>query len=225
MRFWALLALALVLAGGLFAYRVASLERRVDALDLRLGPEAEAAEHTESEGGQAAAGYAQRIAALEAEVRALRERLDASPAAVKGTRAAASAASAAASAASEQRILAVVERQQARVRDRQLAFQRSRWLQWRETALDDFAQRFGLSPWQTEQLHQLLSDELDKMVELLRRPDALENPEKGAADWVAMLQQTDDAAHRVLDPAQITAWDQARTAERNVLWPWLPNDK
>jgi hypothetical protein len=126
-------------------------------------------------------------------------------------------------AGAEERILSVVGRAQERIRDRQLQFHRARWLEWRETALDDFSERFGLSGRQNDQLHQLLSDETDAMVEILRRPDTLENPEKAAHDWSTMLEQTDLAAHRVLDPAQVGPWDQARAAERKTLWPWLPS--
>jgi hypothetical protein len=54
--------------------------------------------------------------------------------------------------------------------------------------------------------------------------DVLENPEQMAADWNAVLRDTDRAATGVLDPQQVPAWSMARTIERRVLWPWLPID-
>ncbi|MFI5305914.1 MAG: hypothetical protein ACHQ53_01100 [Polyangiales bacterium] len=219
MRVWVIAGAVLALGGGWLVYRVATLEDRVTALNKRLGPEMAASSH--EAGPKPATNHEQRILALEADVRALREELDALDAPPAGLKA--SAPGALNDKGAEQQILSVVERKANRIRDRQLEFHRSRWLEWREGALDGFSQQFGLSPWQTEQLHQLLSDEVDKMVEILRQPDALENPEQGVAAWVAALEQTDNAAHRLLDPAQNAAWDQARMVERKVLWPWLPN--
>jgi hypothetical protein len=39
-----------------------------------------------------------------------------------------------------------------------------------------------------------------------------------------MLDVTDKAAKRVLNPAQLGAWNQGRAFERRLLWPWLPNN-
>jgi hypothetical protein len=227
MRIWLVLALAALLGGGLLAYRIVGLERRVDALTQRLGPETVTVsppagdQHAKADGT-----HEQRLAALEADLRALREELDALGQGGPDAKALVAADKAGNGTASgEKNILSVVEREQHRIRDRQLEFHRSRWLEWRESALDDFSQRFGLSPWQTEQLHQVLSDEVDRMVDILKRPDALENPDKAVADWLALLEQTDGTARRVLGPAQIIAWDQSRTVERKVLWPWLPNNR
>jgi len=221
MRFWVIAGVALALGGSLLVYRVVSLEEQVAALRRRLGPEVAAS--APQAGPKPVTSHEQRILALEADVRAMREELDSLDLPGSTLRPGAPTAGLDKAGGAEQQILLIVERKANRIRDKQLEFHRSRLMEWREGALDGFAQQFGLSPWQTEQLHQLLSDEVDKMVEILRKPESAENPEQGVADWVATLEQTDNAAHRVLDPAQNAAWDQARMVERRVFWPWLPN--
>ena len=222
MRISALLALALVLGGSYFGYRVARLEQRVDALQLQLGrPAPEGTASDKPDGAGTGGGHEHRLLALERDVTSLRDELRT----LEQARARKGESTAAQAAGNEKQILSVVDREQSRIRDRQLEFHRTRMIEGREAALEDFAQRYGLSPSQTDQLHELLTDEVDRMVEILRRRESLENPEQATADWMATLEQTDDAAHRVLDPAQRGPWDQARAVERHVLWPWLPNDK
>jgi hypothetical protein len=221
MRIWALLAVAAALAGALLTYRIAKLESRVNALSKQLGaPQATKPFAFDHGVGATAAGLEQRLSALEDRLQGLDgdlRSLEQDDLGQGKNKEGSDKASA------EEHILSVVGRAQERIRDRQLQFHRARWLEWREAALDDFSERFGLSPRQNDQLHQLLSDEVDGMVEILRRPDALENPEKAARDWLSKLEQTDSAAHRVLEPSQVGAWDQAREAERKTLWPWLPS--
>jgi hypothetical protein len=214
MRSWAMIAGAVAVCGYL-GYRVVSLERRLDAVAARLG----------AAGGSARAaaagspdGHEQRLSWLERDVRALRDDLSTLEEATgKETAVAAQAQE-----GGEQRILSVVERQQKRIRDKQLEFHRSRWLEWRQSALEEFAEKHGLTPWQVEQVQRLLTAEVDSLAEILRRPDVLENPEGASEDWLAVLEATDTAARRLLNPTQIPAWDVARTVERRVLWPWLP---
>lgn len=213
MRIWLVLAVALGVCAYL-GYRVLALEQQVDALGARLGAPAELADRA-PQGRDA--GHEQRLDALQEELRALRadlRTLEEATADMAGVDLNDPKA--------DQHILSVIDRKQSRIRDRHLEFQRDRWLEWRQTALDDFAQKQSLSSWQAEQLHQLLADEIDMLVEILRRPESAENPERASHEWLDRLEATDRAAHRVLQPAQVTAWDTARAVERRVFWPWLP---
>jgi hypothetical protein len=211
MRLWGLLTVSIALVGGLGVYRLVTLEQRLDALGKRLGQAAPAGSTR-----AAAPGLEERLSKLEAEIATLRQ-------SVRELEQAEDPALAQAEPnLPEDKILSVVGRAQSRVLDRQLQFHRDRWLEWREGALGQFAHDFGLSAGQTQELHQQLADEVDAMVEIMRRPDAFENPEQSATDWQARLDQTDDVARRVLAPHQLVAWEAARTAERQTLWPWLP---
>jgi hypothetical protein len=215
---WISLAAALLVCGFL-GYRTIRLEQRVDALGRQLGaPNAGGAAGAAASGkAQTSGDHEQRLRSLEQEARALRDDLQTLEEATGERTTAAVDPS-----GSDQRILSVVTREQERIRDRQLEFHRARWLEWREGALDNFAQTNRLSPVQTDQLHRLLADEVDALVQLLRRPDVAENPERAANDWLDRLELTDRAAHNILAEPQISAWDQARTVERRVFWPWLP---
>lgn len=218
-----ILAAALAVALGLCAllgYRVVRLEQRMAALDKQLGLPAAA---TSSAASANAPGqtrdYQQRLTTVEREIAVLREDLTTLEEAT-GERPELSALNAP---GGEQRILSVVERKQNLIRDRQLQFHRARWLEWRQGALDNFAAMHGLSPQQTDRLYRLLADEVEGLVTLLKQPDAAENPERMANDWLDRLELTNDAAHEVLDPAQRAAWDAARMVERRTFWPWLPD--
>lgn len=227
MRTWWAGSVAVVAIVALFAYlgfRVTALERRVDVLLERLGT-------TPSSDGAAGAGsgsgYEQRLASIEREQGTLRDdlrTLEAATGTVDPAQPRTAAAALANQPGGEQHILSVIGREQSRIRDRQLEFHRDRWLDQREAALDQFAQTQKLSARQRDMLHQLLSNELDGIVEILRRPDAVENPERVADEWLSALGATDYAAHKLLDPAQTAAWDVARFIERRILWPWLPEE-
>jgi hypothetical protein len=213
-----LFAVALALVSSLLVYRIVSLDQRIDVLSKKVAQATGSTGSSGSDPKAKALGLERRVATLEAKVQALQtdlrelEQADLAPSALQG----------AANKPADDQILSVVGRVQDRIRDRQLQFHRARWLKWRASALDGFAEQLGLSSWQTEQLHQLLSDEVDGMIEIMRRPEALENPEQAASEWQARLDQTDTAARRVLEPSQLSAWEQARAAERQTLWPWLP---
>jgi hypothetical protein len=215
MRTTIVLALALVLSSLYFGYRITRLEQRLQALDTQLGAPEIAAAPAAGASTKPAPAHAQRLAALEQDVHALRDDLRTLEQAVN-------APVAAPTPGDEQQILSIMGREQSRVRDRQLEFHRSRWVKWREAAIESFAARNNVSPVQADELRKLLTDEVDQMVEILRRPDAADNPEKASADWVAMLERTDNAAHRVLEPEQRGPWDAERLVERKALWPWLP---
>ncbi|HKU44986.1 MAG TPA: hypothetical protein VJR89_42795, partial [Polyangiales bacterium] len=122
----------------------------------------------------------------------------------------------------DQQILSVMKEQGAKAMETQLKYHRERWLDQREQALNSFVKRYSLNESQNDQLWGLLSGEIDKMIDILRKPESFEDPEHAAQEWKQMLLETDAAAHKVLDPQAALAWDQQRTMERKVLWPWLP---
>src|SRR4051794_8926033 len=142
MRISALLAVALVLAGSYFGYRITRLEQRIEALNKQLG-EPPAAPLRDAEHDQKPlAGHEQRLTALEQDLHALREDLRTLEEATADKPQAADLNAPGAS----QQILSLVAREQNRIRDRQLQFHRNHWVDWRAAALADFAQRVGLTP-------------------------------------------------------------------------------
>lgn len=208
-------------------YRQGQLERRIDALTEQLGA-AETAAHADAPAprgsgvpGAAAAddlpaegSYAARLRAVESQLPELRADVrsleKATGDATQGK-------------VSDQQILAVMKQQGSKVMDAQLKFHRERWLESREAALNDFAERYALNQKQNDALWELLSGEIDRMVELLRRPDLADKPEQASREWRDMLRETDANAVRLLEPLKATAWEQQRAAERKLLWPWLPD--
>ena len=220
---WVGFVAALLTVSVYLGYRVFTLERRVDELARRLGATARPADGAAGGAPAVPTGdHEQRLVALERDQRALHDDLRTLEEATADSPLP-HGPTGIDPATGEQRILSVVGRQQSKVLDRQLEFHYSRWVEQRQQALTSFAQAQRLSPRQTDVLNQLLEDELDGMVAILRRPDAGENPEKVADDWLAALSATDHEAHRILDPAQSNAWDIARFVERRILWPWLPD--
>jgi len=214
MRTWGTFAALVAAVCGYLGYRVISLERRLDAADARLGVPAA----RNAAGTAKPSDHEQRLNWLERDLRALRDDLRTLEEATGKEGAAALQPEG----VGEQQILSVVGREQKRLRDKQLEFHRTRWLEWRQSALEEFAERHNLTAWQVEQVQRLLTDEVDALAEILRRPDMLENPERASEDWLAVLEETDRGARLLLNPAQLPAWEAARTVERRVLWPWLP---
>jgi hypothetical protein len=222
MRSYVVVVLAALALAGYFGYRQWTLERRVDELTRQLGAaqsgdsvSAQAsAPHEDAVAPAAPSSYADRIHALEtglasarADIRSLETATADLP--EKG--------------ATDQQILSVMKEQGAKVMEKQLSFHRDRWLEQREIALNSFVKRLDLNQQQSDQLWGLLSGEIDKMVDLLKKPESFEDPERAANEWKRMLLETDSAAHKVLDPAKAVAWDQQRLMERKTLWPWLPD--
>jgi frataxin-like iron-binding protein CyaY len=212
----------IALMGGFFWYRQSSLERRIDELTEQLGAanavagEESAVPDAVPKAGEPAAAigsHATRLSALEAGLKAIHADLRSLEKATgDGTKM-----------VTDQQILSVMKEQGSKVMENQLKFHRERWLEQRETALNDFSRRYGLNQTQNDQLWDLLSSETDKMVEILRNPELAEDPERAARVWKESLLDTDAEAHRVLDPQKAVLWDQARFAERKLLWPWLPD--
>jgi hypothetical protein len=211
-------AAALVAFLGYLGFRIVDLEGRVANLTRQLGAAPNSApeqtSHTDVHSSAAAAapqGFAQRLAALEQHVQALRlerQRVE-KP---QGP------------ALDDKEILSVVERENNRVKDVQLEWNRARWIENRDEQLTAFSKTYGLTPEQTANLQKAMRTEVDTMVELLRRPGLLDDPDQAASDWQNMLDTTDKSAKQVLNPAQLGAWNQVRTFERRLLWPWLPNN-
>lgn len=127
------------------------------------------------------------------------------------------------SGADESRILDVVTKAQARVRDRQLEFHSEQWHTTRAAVAEDFGAKNNLERWQVDHIKQLLLEETDEAVEILARPDVAEHPEQIANDWQRRLDETDAEALRVLEGPAQQAWLGARLFERQILWPWLPS--
>jgi hypothetical protein len=201
------------------------IEGRLDALarEAPSGTEASGAVATAHAAGSepgTLANHDRRIAALETDVGAM---LEAQAELSKETESKASLAEVS-QGMSPDRILSVVNQEAARVRDKQLAFHRNNWMQLRDKASADFATRHGLNPDQNQRVRRLLFDEVDGMVAILARPELLEQPERAIREWQALLRETDEAAERWLDPAQYTAWKEARAHERRLYMPWLPAD-
>jgi hypothetical protein len=222
MRSYVVVVLAALGLAGYFGYRQWTLERRLDELSRQLG----ATQSGDAASAQAPAlsapeiapaapsSYAERIRALETGLAAVRADIRSLEIATadlpdKG--------------ATDQQILSVMKEQGAKVMEKQLSYHRERWLDQRELALNSFVKRFDLNPQQNDQLWGLLSGEIDKMIDLLKKPESFEDPERAANEWKKMLLETDSAAHKILDAQKAVAWDQQRFVERKTLWPWLPD--
>lgn len=212
----ALFLLGLVVVG----YRSCTLEKKLAELEHKTGKMREelppAADATE--GARPRGALEARIAALEEDLAQAEDDL----ATIEELVVTATEKTDGEDAKDDQRILSVVTRAHERVLERQLQFHRAHWSQFREQTLHDFSARQGLDSYQQSELQRLLEEELDSMVEILKRPDTAENPERAAADWDAELQKTDRAVERVLEPEQLEAWMSGRAFERAVLFPWLP---
>jgi hypothetical protein len=216
--------LMLCVAGvALLAVRVFQLSGQLERAEQRLsGAPASAAPAAAGAPLEPATpqGLEPRLAAVEKDLRALRDDLRTLEKATESTLPVATAEAS----ADPRQILSVVKGESERIRDRHLDFMRGRWSASRKAALDRFAVEQKLEPEQKTQVQELLDTETAKLAALLRRPEAQENPEQVAADWSAALRDTDRAAQGVLEPQQVPAWTLARTIERRVLWPWLPED-
>jgi hypothetical protein len=202
---------------GLLGFRILDLEQRVAALSAQLGeaPATSGAEVRAIASSGARTTCDQRLDALERRL----ARANTSP-----TRNPGEGKQGAVDAHDEAAILSVVERENSRIRDVQLEFSRSRWLEARDGQLAAFASMLQLQTPQIRELRSVLEREVDHMVETLKRPGIAEDPDQFASDWNALLSETDRGAERVLTPEQMLWWNQARGFERQTLWPWLPKD-
>ena len=215
---WYLLLL-FVPAYGYLLYWSATLSDDLARLELRLSSLAEAEPqpgHSQAAPAGAAAKSAatpetMELAELRAEVKRLQAEVDAAKVRKEmGTT------------LSSQRILDVVDTENERILDKQLDFHRQNWVEFRETTLMDFTRRFDLTLSQQDKMEEVLIDEIDDLVELLKRPELRDDPDRAATDWVAVLEATDGRVGEVLDPKQLDGWKEARRFERAILFPWLP---
>ena len=217
-----ILAALCVLILGVLVYRVRDLERRSDALREQLEglvPSEAAAPHEATHaaaGGESSRSHAQRLQALEEGIAAVRTK-------ISRLKYVMSEGVTMPNPRTEQEILSVVQREDARVRNAQLEWSRTRWQAARESQLAQFALQNGLSDRQTAALKPSVTREVDAMVEVLRRPNVFSEPDTTARDWLALLDETDQTAMRVLTPAQRDVWNKTREFERKLLWPWLPD--
>jgi len=221
------LALAVLLAVvvAFLGYRVVTLEQRLDAVNAQLGAPSKsdaAGRPRPSTVAQAAPkpakppvlGLEPRLAQMEHELASLRADVRSLEAATESTLNQPPA--------DPKQILSVVGSEVSRIRDKHLEFQHAQWLKMRRAGLAQFATDQALSDQQRAGLDDLLSDELDRWLELLRREDLADKPEELASEARAALRDTDEAARGVLDHMQYVRWMQIRAVERRVLWPFLP---
>jgi hypothetical protein len=218
MRFSTFIAGAAALAlFGFLGFRILDLEQRVDALSAQLGAPAETQTQAASPGGTSMSavpqGYEKRLAALEQRIKSLNAPAQHAAPETPGNQ----------RLHDDEAILSVVERENARVRDVQLEWSRARWLEQREAQLTLFASWLKLEPKQVDALHKTLEREVNAMIDVLKRPHLLDEPDQVATDWQTVLDETDKQASEVLTPDQRVWWMQGRTTERKTLWPWLPN--
>jgi hypothetical protein len=212
----ATLAVALV---GYLGFRILDLEDRVAALTTQIGALPEPAPVARDPSATPSAvpppqGFQQRITAAEGRLSSIEARLQQlEKSGVKSARA-----------VDDKDILSVVERENNRIKDVQLEWSRARWLENRDSQLATFSKQYGLTQEQTAGLQKAFQDEVDGMAELLRRPDVLDDPDGTATELQTKLDATDAVAKKLLNPAQLGAWNQGRGFERRLLWPWLPSN-
>ena len=111
-----------------------------------------------------------------------------------------------------------------RLRDQQLLKHRDAVVENRMNAVNEFAKRAGLSPDQESSIASILTDEADRMMEVLKQPEALEDPPRALEKWSDMLKETDEQAAEVLNSSQMLFYMQLRKLEQDVLMPWLPSE-
>jgi hypothetical protein len=219
------LAVVLALAVAYLGYRVVTLEQRLDAVNQQLGapvPDRRSAgaagaatiARTTKPTTAVAQGLEPRLSLLEQQLASLRADVRSLEAATESTLNQPPA--------DPKQILSVVGSEVGRIRDAHLQFQRAQWLKWRRGGLAQFTTDYSLSDQQRADLDDLLTDEIDRWLDLLRREDLADKPEQLAAEARAALRDTDEAARHVLDPMQHVRWMQIRAIERMVLWPFLP---
>ena len=212
-------AAILVAVLGFLGFRIVDLEQRVAALSRQLdGSKSSDADHDGTDAGVSGVGYEPRLAALEKRVEGIKANMHSLE------KAAGVGISLPPGPHADKQILSVIERENNRVRDVQLEWSRARWLDTRQEQLTSFASQNKLSTTQTAELQKTLEHEVDTMVEVLRRPNLMEDPDSASSDWQALLDATDQAAAKVLTPEQLSNWNLARAIERKLLWPWLPSN-
>lgn len=212
-----LAAVVVVALAALFGYRLVQIDHRLDALEKRLGSPARDSEHKSNDA---------KPAPLEQRLSELERRADQDSVSLGALELAATHVAPPTRtqhAPDDKAIISVVEREQNKVRDAQLDWQKGHWVEARENQLAAFARQGNLTPAQTEQMRQVFQKEIDSMVDLLKRPALLTDPDEAIKEWRELLEDTDNEAGRILNPTQMTIWQQERFIERKILWPWIPD--
>jgi hypothetical protein len=183
-----LAAVVVVALAALFGYRLVEIDRRLDALEKRLGAAHRDAEHKDADG---------KPVPLEARLTELERRADQDSVNLGALELAATHVAPPTRAqhpADDKAILSVVEREQNKVRDAQLDWQKGHWIEARENQLEAFSRQGNLSQAQTQQLRQVFQKEIDSMVDLLKRPSLLTDPDEAIKEWRELLEDTDNEA-------------------------------
>ncbi len=212
-----LAAVVVVVVTALFGYRLVQIDRRLDALEKRLGATTRDSEHKASDA---------KPMPLEERITELERRADQDSVNLGALELAATHVAPPTRAQhppDDKAILSVVEREQNKVRDAQLDWQRGHWIEARENQLAAFSRQGNLTQAQTEQMRQVFQKEIDSMVDFLKRPALLTDPDEAIKEWRELLEDTDTEAGRILNPSQMTIWNQERFIERKILWPWIPD--
>jgi hypothetical protein len=212
-----LAAVVVVVVTALFGYRLVQIDRRLDALEKRLGAPNRDSEHKASD---------TKPVPLEERITELERRADQDSVNLGALELAATHVAPPTRAQhppDDKAILSVVEREQNKVRDAQLDWQKGHWIEARENQLAAFSRQGNLTQAQTEQMRQVFQKEIDSMVDFLKRPALLTDPDEAIKEWRELLEDTDTEAGRILNPQQMTIWNQERFIERKILWPWIPD--
>ena len=121
-----------------------------------------------------------------------------------------------------EQIVDEVQRKNEEIFARKLEFHRERWLEARSEGMDQFSKEANLLPRQRERMEGVLTDEVDRMMEILRTPEIRDDPARLIEAWDSVLSDTDDQIRRLLAPFQQEHWEKARAFERKTFFPWLP---
>jgi len=122
----------------------------------------------------------------------------------------------------ENYVRSVLRNEADRLRDQQLLKHRDALVENRMRAVTDFAKQAGLTANQEASIASILTEEADRMVELLKQPGVLDEPADALEKWENMLKDTDQQSAEVLNAAQMILYMQLRRLEQEVLMPWLP---
>jgi hypothetical protein len=213
-----LAAVVVVALAALFGYRLVQIDRRLDSLEKRLGAPSRDSDQKVSDS---------KPPPLEERLSELERRADQESVSLGALELAATHVAPPTRAqqqkADDKAILSVVEREANKVRDAQLDWQKGHWIDAREGQLAAFTRQGNLTQSQTEQLRTAFTKEIDSMVDLLKRPALATDPDEAIKEWREVLEETDAEAAHILNPAQMTIWQQERFIERKILWPWIPD--
>ncbi len=249
MRPWHVLIIIIPILGFL-GFRIMNLEDRIGLLHQMVEMQSRSAKPVASEAGdneleeiyepsgesepqpdqqsdQRAEGQAEGLEELRARIERLEARLE-EGATVRQAEATVDPAAALANPNKkgkfEDYVRSVLRNEADRLRDQQLLKHRDALVENRMRAVSDFAKQAGLSPNQEASVASILTEEADRMVELLKQPEVLEDPPRALEKWADMLKETDQQAAEVLNAAQMLLYMQLRKLEQDVLMPWLPKE-